>query len=81
MTQAEKVLERLRRGPLTALEAQRELGIMRLAARIDELRVQHKIETTMVKVKNREGQVCRVASYWLREAEAQSPTGVCEWQA
>lgn len=40
MTQLERVHERLKQGPLTALGAFRELGIMRLAPRILELRQQ-----------------------------------------
>lgn len=40
-TQTERVLERLRKGPLTQLEALNELGVMRLGARILELREAH----------------------------------------
>ena len=34
------MLQRLARGPITSLEALNELGIMRLASRVDELRKQ-----------------------------------------
>lgn len=45
-----KILARLRRGPLTALQALRELGQMRLAARIHELRAEGvSVKSTMVK--------------------------------
>ena len=33
-------MQRLARGPITSLEALNELGIMRLASRVDELRKQ-----------------------------------------
>lgn len=67
-SQTQRVLERLRQWPLTHLEAERELSVMRLAARINELRREHRIETTMIEVKNRAGEMCRIASYWLRNA-------------
>jgi hypothetical protein len=46
MTQNEAVLCRLQRGPITSLEALTELGIMRLASRVDELRKQGHLITT-----------------------------------
>lgn len=63
-----KVMTRLCAGPLTPLEAQRELGIMRLAARIDELRRQPyccEIRAELVMVPNRDGKLVRVAEYRL----------------
>ncbi len=52
MTQNERLLEDLRKLPgpgISAWDAAREFGIMRLAARIGELRSQgHDIETEMV---------------------------------
>lgn len=45
-----RVLARLKRGPLTALQALKELGQMRLAARIHELRCEGvSVKRTMVK--------------------------------
>lgn len=45
-----RVLARLKRGPLTALQALKELGQMRLAARIHELRADGvSVKRTMVK--------------------------------
>lgn len=38
MTQSEIILDMLKRGPITPLDAQREAGCMRLAARIYDLR-------------------------------------------
>lgn len=50
MTQNELILDALRRGPLTPLEALERIGTMRLAARIDELRQQgHAIVTEKIK--------------------------------
>ena len=40
MSQNEQVLKRLKRGPLTPLQAWAELGVYRLSARIYELREQ-----------------------------------------
>ena len=68
LTQTEWVLRRLRKGrTLTAKRAMDERGIMRLGARIWELRQNgYKINTHMKRVKNRFGQVCYIAAYWLR---------------
>jgi hypothetical protein len=38
MSQNDQILEALRRGPLTPFEALSAYGVMRLAARVDELR-------------------------------------------
>ena len=66
--QNERGLERLRKGPLTQLEAYDELGITRLGARVFELRELGKeINAEMVEVRNRNGEPCRVARYSLRD--------------
>lgn len=65
-SQNQRVLERLRRGPLTQLQAYDELGITRLGARVFELKDEgHLITSEMVTVKNRHGDDCRVAQYNL----------------
>lgn len=65
-TQNEKVLSRLRRGPLTQLQAYDELGITRLGARVYDLRSEgHEIASKTVTRINRHGQACRVAEYAL----------------
>lgn len=70
-TQTERVLERLRVGPLTQMEALTELGVMRLGARILELREAHTITTEMVEVPTRiAGQTATVARYTLRDCDA-----------
>ncbi len=69
MTQTELVLEYLRRyNSITALDAMRDLGIMRLASRITDLRREgHSVTRTMVEVKNRFGKKTRIACYALNE--------------
>lgn len=66
-TQTQRVLERLKAGPLTQLEALTELGVMRLGARILELREQgHQIRTETVEVATRvTGETAHVARYVL----------------
>lgn len=66
-TQTDRVLARLRKGPLTQMEALVELGVMRLGARILELRDQgFDITTTTVEVDTRvTGEKARVARYSL----------------
>ena len=64
MKQAEVILAALKKGPLTSVEAYVEFGIMRLAARIDELRkMGHSIHTERVKTTNRLGGHCVYARY------------------
>jgi hypothetical protein len=49
MSQCADILEALRRGPLTPLEALQDFGCLRLAARIAELKADgHLIATEMV---------------------------------
>lgn len=61
MTQNERILRRLKRKPVTPLVALRELGVMRLSARILDLRKQgHDIQRRMIA---RGGK--RYAVYWL----------------
>ena len=63
MSQNSMLLRELKNRPMTTLQIIRELGIIRPAARVEELRYNHKIETRMVKVENRFGDTCRVARY------------------
>lgn len=57
-------------GSITQMEAIQELGIMRLASRISELRKNgYEIEKRMVKGKNRYGESVSWASYSLAKAE------------
>ena len=76
MTQNEMVLSWLKKSHIGPLEAMKELGIMRLAARIKDLRDEgHKIDMSWNYVTDRHGEERRVARYTLKElADATSAT-------
>lgn len=65
MTQKEKILRHLEQfGSITPLEAQAEYAIMRLGARIKELRIAgYDIDTNIVYTRNRFGERTRYARY------------------
>lgn len=67
-TQCERILDYLyAHGGITQYEALNELGVMRLASRISELRRNgFEIASKMVKVQNRYGETCRVKRYSLK---------------
>lgn len=68
MTQNEMVLSWLTKATIGPMEAMRELGVMRLAARIKDLRDDgHHIEMTWDYVRDRFGEERRVARYTLKE--------------
>ena len=72
MSQCERLLDRLKRGPITPMEAWSELGIYRLGARVFDLKASgHDIDRELVPVSNRFGEECRVAQYRLIEAAQQ----------
>lgn len=64
-TQAQRVLDYIERfGSITQYEALKDLGIMRLASRVSELKKRgHNITGTMITVKNRFGENCSVKQY------------------
>lgn len=68
-TQCERLIEYMERHPVdgvTQIDALNELGILRLASRISELRSDgYVIEKEMIRVKNRFGEKCSVARYRL----------------
>jgi len=67
-TQCDRVIQYLKEfGSITQLEAIRDLGVMRLASRISEIRHKrgYNIESTFIKVKNRFGEQCSVRKYYL----------------
>lgn len=67
-SQCEAVLAYMKDNPegITQLDALNELGCMRLASRISDLRgMGHRIKTKTVKTKNRFGQSVRFACYVL----------------
>lgn len=56
-------------GSITQLEALSDLGCMRLASRITDLRKEgYVIESSRDKVKNRYGETCYIKRYRLAEA-------------
>lgn len=57
-------------GEITQLDALRDLGVMRLASRISEMRKDGlNIKSKQVCVKNRYGEKCYIKSYYLGEIE------------
>ena len=69
ISQRTKILDYMRKyGSITHLQAQQDLGCMRLAARIGELReMGYAIGTRMKTGKNRDGGVTNFAEYYLEE--------------
>lgn len=69
MNQKQQVMEYIRRyGSITTLQAIDDLGILRLGARISELRKQgYNIAATVEKGKNRNGEETRYHRYFLAD--------------
>ena len=69
-------------GSITQLEALRDLGVMRLASRISDLRKHgYPIIKETVTVRNRYDEPCRIKQYRLKEEEGEMhgrKTDVCE---
>ena len=78
-TQAQRVLEYITEfGSITQLEALRDLGVMRLASRISDLKKQgYAIVGTVVTVKNRYKEDCRIKSYSFAEGEDDESKSTC----
>lgn len=70
-TQAERVLEYIEQfGSITQLEALNDLGVMRLASRISDLKKQgYPIKSDVETVKNRFGENCYIKRYSLQGGE------------
>ena len=68
-TQNERIIAYIREfGSITQLEAIRDIGVMRLASRISDLRKRgYQITSDFVPVENRWGEKCRVKRYKLEE--------------
>lgn len=63
MSQTTQILDMLKSGPVTALDALQQAGCFRLAARIADLRQQgHHIETETIEVNGK-----HIAQYQLKE--------------
>lgn len=67
VTQAERVLEYIKEfGSITQLEALKDLGVMRLASRISDLKKQgYVINSKHEAVKNRHEETCYIKRYSL----------------
>lgn len=65
--QVERIVDYMNQfGSITQFEAMRDLGVMRLASRMSELRkMGFPIEDTMIPVKNRFGETCYIKQYRL----------------
>ena len=66
-TQNQRIIEYINMfGSITQLEALRDLGIMRLASRISDLRrLGYPIASTTQKVKNRYGETSHIKRYYI----------------
>lgn len=70
LTQCKRIMRHLEEyGSISALDAMKEYGIMRLASRISELKKRgEKIGVRMAKGENRFGEETHYAVYFLKEA-------------
>lgn len=68
-TQCERIRKYLKDfGSITQLQALSDLGIMRLASRISEMRqAGEAIEDRIIEVKNRYGETCRIKEYYVEK--------------
>jgi hypothetical protein len=68
-TQNQRVLDYMAEtGGITQLEALNELGVMRLASRISDLRKRgYRITSEMLPVKNRYGEKCHIKRYKMED--------------
>lgn len=68
-TQNQRILDYIEEtGGITQLEALKELGVMRLASRISDLRKRgYKITGEMHAIKNRYGETCHIKRYRMME--------------
>jgi len=69
MNQATRIVEYMRdHGSITALEAMRDLGCYRLAARIHDIKeLSYDIKRDFVSVPNRYGETTKIARYAIEE--------------
>ena len=74
-TQTERVLDYIHEfGSITQLEALKDLGVMRLASRISDLKKQgHLITSSVEAVKNRYDENCYIKRYRLAVKENDRP--------
>lgn len=77
-TQNQKIIEYIREfGSITQRDAFEDLGVMRLASRISDLRrLGYPIESETETVKNRYGEPCRIKRYSINEAKLDRLNGI-----
>ena len=65
--QADRIVEYIKEhGGITSLDAARDLGCMRLGARIFEIKERGiEVKSEFINVENRFGERCRVKRYWI----------------
>lgn len=70
-TQAQRILDYMTEfGSITQFEAMQDLGVMRLASRISDLKKQgYHIQSEVVGVKNRFNETCYISKYSLPGGE------------
>lgn len=70
--QNQRILEYIEQfGSITQIDALRDIGCMRLASRISDLRSRgHNIVSEIIPVKNRYGETCHIKRYKFGEAGA-----------
>lgn len=68
-TQNQRILDYLDKyGSITQLDALNDIGVMRLASRVSDLRRRgYPIVSEMVEVKNRYGEKCRIKRYSMEK--------------
>ena len=71
-TQAERVLDYINDfGSITQMDALNDLGVMRLASRISDLKkMGFPITSTVEPVKNRYGEVCHIKRYSIKDGDS-----------
>ena len=70
-TQNQRIIDYINEfGSITQIQALSDLGVMRLASRISDLKkLGYPVESEMITVKNRYGEECKVKKYTLRGSE------------
>lgn len=65
--QADRIIAYMKEhGGITSLDAARDLGCMRLGARIFEIKERGiEVKSEFINVENRFGEICRVKRYWI----------------
>lgn len=65
--QADRIIAYMKEhGGITSLDASRDIGCMRLGARIFEIKERGiEVKSEFINVENRFGEICRVKRYWI----------------